>query len=115
MAPPSVHGRRRLPSVVQGFLVGIANPKDVLFFVAFFPQFIGITPTSQMSLAILVALWIAVDFAIMTAYAAAANHPAVRRQRWVKASSAALLLALALAGFIAMLRSETLLASQALR
>ena len=104
----SAHGRRRLPGVAQGFLVGIANPKDILFFVAFFPQFIGITPRSETSLAILVALWITVDFAIMTAYAAAANHPAVRRQRWVKTSSAALLLVLALAGFIATIRGETL-------
>src|SRR5690606_24114746 len=28
----------------RGFLVGISNPKDILFFAAFFPQFIGITP-----------------------------------------------------------------------
>ena len=44
---------RGLPGVVRGFLVGIANPKDLLFFVAFFPQFVGITPDSRVSLAIL--------------------------------------------------------------
>lgn len=90
---------RGLPGVVRGFLVGIANPKDLLFFVAFFPQFVGITPDSRVSLAILAALWIAVDFTIMTGYMAAINHPAIhRKQRWISASSALALLAIALAG-----------------
>lgn len=90
---------RGLPGVVRGFLVGIANPKDLLFFVAFFPQFVGITPDSRVSLAILAALWIAVDFTIMTGYMTAINHPAIhRKQRWISASSALALLAIALAG-----------------
>ncbi|MBR8090392.1 LysE family translocator [Burkholderia cenocepacia] len=90
---------RGLPGVVRGFLVGIANPKDLLFFVAFFPQFVGITPDSRVSLAILAALWVAVDFTIMTGYMAAINHPAIhRKQRWIVASSALALLAIALAG-----------------
>ncbi|MBR8295508.1 LysE family translocator [Burkholderia cenocepacia] len=90
---------RGLPGVVRGFLVGIANPKDLLFFVAFFPQFVGITPDSRVSLAILATLWIAVDFTIMTGYMAAINHPAIhRKQRWIVASSALALLAIALAG-----------------
>ncbi|CAB3756755.1 threonine transporter RhtB [Burkholderia puraquae] len=90
---------RRLPGVVRGFLVGIANPKDLLFFVAFFPQFVGITPDSRVSLAILAALWIAVDFTILTGYMAAINHPLIhRKQRWIAASSAGALLVIALAG-----------------
>ncbi|MFB5149955.1 LysE family translocator [Burkholderia orbicola] len=90
---------RGLPGVVRGFLVGIANPKDLLFFVAFFPQFVGITPDSRVSLAILAALWIAVDFTIMTGYMAAINHLAIHwKQRWIVASSALALLAIALAG-----------------
>ncbi|WP_175865759.1 LysE family translocator [Burkholderia cepacia] len=89
----------RLPGVVRGFLVGIANPKDLLFFVAFFPQFVGITPDSRVSLAILAALWIAVDFTIMAGYMAAINHPLIhRKQRWITASSAGALLVIALAG-----------------
>ncbi|WP_236872833.1 hypothetical protein [Burkholderia sp. NRF60-BP8] len=52
---------------LRGFVVGIANPKDLLFFVAFFPRFVGITPDSRVSLAILAALWIAVDFTVLTA------------------------------------------------
>ncbi|WP_175768709.1 LysE family translocator [Burkholderia cenocepacia] len=90
---------RGLPGVVRGFLVGIANPKDLLFFVAFFPQFVGITPDSRVSLVILAALWVVVDFTIMTGYMAAINHPAIhRKQRWIVASSALALLAIALAG-----------------
>ncbi|WP_225935998.1 LysE family transporter [Burkholderia contaminans] len=96
----SRHRRRAgLPGVVRGFLVGIANPKDLLFFVAFFPQFVGITPDSRVSLAILAALWIAVDFTILTGYMAAINHPLIhRKQRWITASSAGALLVIALAG-----------------
>ncbi|KFG92677.1 threonine transporter RhtB [Burkholderia paludis] len=90
---------RGLPGPVRGFLVGIANPKDLLFFVAFFPQFVGITPDSRVSLAILAVLWIAVDFTIMAGYMAAINHPLIqRKQRWIVASSALALLAIALAG-----------------
>ncbi|MDR0246328.1 MAG: LysE family translocator [Burkholderia sp.] len=90
---------RGLPGVVRGFLVGIANPKDLLFFVAFFPQFVAITPDSRVSLAILAALWIAVDFTILTGYMAAINHPLVhRKRRWITASSALALLVIALAG-----------------
>jgi len=29
--------------LLQGFMVGISNPKDIIFFIAFFPQFIQIT------------------------------------------------------------------------
>lgn len=46
----------------KGLLVGISNPKDIIFFSSFFPQFIGIYPTVNISLAILVITWIIVDF-----------------------------------------------------
>lgn len=45
-----------------GFLVGISNPKDIIFFAAFFPQFIGITPNLDSSLVILTISWIVLDF-----------------------------------------------------
>lgn len=38
--PPGVSAAGRLASWRAGFLVGISNPKVVLFFVAFFPQFL---------------------------------------------------------------------------
>ncbi|WP_027815575.1 LysE family translocator [Paraburkholderia bannensis] len=97
----------RLPAVFQGFFVGIANPKDILFFVAFFPQFIGITSDSRASLAILAALWIVVDFSILSAYILASRHPVIhRQQRWIAVLSAGFLLALAMAGFAAALRGS---------
>ncbi|WP_249214371.1 hypothetical protein [Burkholderia cenocepacia] len=44
-------------------------------------------------------MWIAVDFTILAGYMAAINHPAIhRKQRWISASSALALLAIALAG-----------------
>lgn len=45
-----------------GFLVGISNPKDIIFFAAFFPQFIDITPNLNLSLVILTISWIVLDF-----------------------------------------------------
>lgn len=49
-------------SFQQGFLVGISNPKDIIFFAAFFPQFIGITSDLDLSLIILTLSWIVLDF-----------------------------------------------------
>ena len=46
----------------QGFLVGISNPKDIIFFAAFFPQFVGITSNLNLSLSILTLSWIILDF-----------------------------------------------------
>jgi threonine/homoserine/homoserine lactone efflux protein len=46
----------------KGFLVGISNPKDIIFFSSFFPQFIGIHSNINTSLMILVIAWIILDF-----------------------------------------------------
>lgn len=46
----------------KGFLVGISNPKDIIFFSAFFPQFVGIHPNINTSLIVLVITWILLDF-----------------------------------------------------
>ncbi|WP_321883592.1 LysE family translocator [Paraburkholderia bannensis] len=106
-AHAATSGSPRLPAVFQGFFVGIANPKDILFFVAFFPQFIGITSDSRASLAILATLWIVVDFTILSAYILASRHPVIhRQQRWIAVLSAGFLLVLAMAGFAAALRSS---------
>jgi threonine/homoserine/homoserine lactone efflux protein len=98
-ADQAVPASSRLPAVFQGFFVGIANPKDVLFFVAFFPQFIGVTSDSRTSLAILAALWIVVDFTILSVYILASRHPLIhRQQRWIAVLSACFLLLVAMAG-----------------
>lgn len=46
----------------KGFLVGISNPKDIIFFSSFFPQFIHIHADINTSLVILVVTWIILDF-----------------------------------------------------
>ncbi|WP_321815335.1 MULTISPECIES: LysE family translocator [unclassified Paraburkholderia] len=97
---------QRLPATFQGFFVGIANPKDVLFFVAFFPQFIGVTSDSRVSLLILAALWIIVDFTILSSYIAACRHPLIhRQQRWISILAAGFLLVLAVAGLAGTVQS----------
>nr|WP_086938737.1 LysE family translocator [Thaumasiovibrio occultus] len=52
----------------QGFLVGISNPKDILFFVALFPQFINITPHFNSSVLVLSLIWIVLDLAVLSLY-----------------------------------------------
>ena len=56
-------------SFLEGFGIAIGNPKDILFFVAFFPQFIHITDSILTGLSILVAVWILLDFCILMSYA----------------------------------------------
>ena len=53
----------------QGFLVAISNPKDILFFIAFFPTFLGIFPSSRTTSMLLLALiWVLLDYAILSTY-----------------------------------------------
>ena len=51
----------------KGFLVGISNPKDIIFFSSFFPQFVGIHSDINTSLLILVVTWIILDFLTLSA------------------------------------------------
>ncbi|MBF7685696.1 LysE family translocator [Acinetobacter sp. B10A] len=46
----------------KGFLVGISNPKDIIFFSAFFPQFVHVTSDLNMSLLLLTVVWVVLDF-----------------------------------------------------
>lgn len=48
--------------LTKGFLVGISNPKDIIFFSSFFPQFIHVHSALNVSLVILVITWIILDF-----------------------------------------------------
>lgn len=56
-------------SFLEGFGIAISNPKDIIFFIAFFPQFIHISDSIMLSLSILVAIWIIFDFCILMSYA----------------------------------------------
>ncbi len=66
--------RKNSPSLLrlfrQGFLVGISNPKDLLFFGALFPQFLD--PSSPMvpQMFVLAISWLVIDCLVMFSYAA---------------------------------------------
>ena len=51
---------------VRGFLVGVSNPKDVIFFMAFFPPFVSKLGSSlNMSMAVLTVVWCILDYSIL--------------------------------------------------
>ncbi|APS28849.1 LysE family transporter [Pectobacterium brasiliense] len=57
------------PLFRKGFLVGISNPKDLLFFAALFPNFIDTSAPHALQLIILAVTWAVFDFSIMFIYA----------------------------------------------
>ncbi|MBH2705873.1 LysE family translocator [Serratia marcescens] len=93
-APP-----QKRSAILNGFLVGIANPKDIVFFVAFFPQFIAVTPSIGTSLTLLTALWVLADFAILLVYITLLSGMALQHaRRAISVLSASLLLGVAVVG-----------------
>ena len=52
----------------QGFLTGISNPKDLLFFTALFPAFLNDQQSLFMQLVILMTTWLVVDYMIKVIY-----------------------------------------------
>ena len=46
----------------------LSNPKDILFFAAFFPQFIQITSDVGLSLGLLSIIWVAIDLGVLSFY-----------------------------------------------
>lgn len=63
----------------RGFLIAVANPKDIIFFSTFFAQFSGITPAIGRSMLILTITWIVCDVLILCTYVLLIRHRAVRR------------------------------------
>jgi len=57
-----------------GFLVGISNPKDIIFFVSFFPQFIHVADSFSASMTLLTTLWVIIDLLILALYILAARQ-----------------------------------------
>ncbi|MFV3383467.1 MULTISPECIES: LysE family translocator [Pseudomonas] len=85
--------------LLQGFMVGISNPKDIIFFISFFPQFIQITESFGKSMVVLSLLWIAIDFAVLSLYIFAIGKIASQRSnRIITLASGVALLLIALAG-----------------
>ena len=54
----------------NGFIIGISNPKDILFFVAFFPIFFSVSNNSFISMSTLTFVWIILDYSILSLYSA---------------------------------------------
>lgn len=54
--------------LIAGYLTGVANPKDILFFVSFFPQFIAVTPGIGTSLTLLTLVWLLLDLTVLSLY-----------------------------------------------
>lgn len=84
----------------QAFLVGISNPKDLLFFAALFPQFIDISVPQVPQLTLLALTWAVVDFGFVMIYASMANvlAPTLRasnKLHWFDRTSGGVFLTLA--------------------
>ncbi|WNW13704.1 LysE family translocator [Pseudomonas sp. DTU_2021_1001937_2_SI_NGA_ILE_001] len=84
---------------LQGFLTGIANPKDIVFFLAFFPQFLQVTSRLESSLLLLVLIWVVLDLAVLSAWILLAVQLTRRGAgRLVRLGSATALLLIAMVG-----------------
>lgn len=68
-APAGAAKEKRRALLRKGFMVGIGNPKDLLFFGSLFPQFIDPGRPIAWQLAILAGTWLVVDLTVMSGYA----------------------------------------------
>ena len=66
---PGLDARKRDNSgLIHGFLTGVANPKDILFFVAFFPQSLALTQDFTTSILTLTLVWVIFDVTVLSFY-----------------------------------------------
>ena len=81
----------------NGFIIGISNPKDILFFIAFFPSFLGISDNLYISMLILVIVWIILDYLILSVYSLFFSKIMnAKLAKYISLSSGLILLGLAL-------------------
>jgi len=75
---PSVEVEAIAPGLLKlyhrGFMVGVSNPKDILFFAALFPNFIDTGAPQAMQFALLALTWVVLDCSIMFSYACMGNR-----------------------------------------
>lgn len=86
---------------VRGFALGISNPKDIIFFASFLPQFMGVLPSPDHSIALLTGLWIVLDFStllLLTLLVRKLVRPALQRSLLLVA--AVLLLVIGVGGLV---------------
>lgn len=94
----SANNRAR-SGLLTGFWVGISNPKDIIFFVSFFPQFIHVTTSFKGSIALLSIVWVVIDLSILTAYIFFMRRPfALKFRKGIAVASSFILLAVAIGG-----------------
>lgn len=72
---------KKRSGVMAGFATALSNSKDILFFAAFFPQFIHITDSFGCSLGVLTAVWVLIDLSVLSLYILAVR-------RWLTARCA---------------------------
>lgn len=83
----------------RGFVIGLSNPKDILFFVAFFPQFIQVSTHVGHSLLLLSLIWVVIDLAILGLYILMTRKLVTPgNRRLISLTSGALLLVIAALG-----------------
>ncbi|WP_182345300.1 LysE family translocator [Comamonas koreensis] len=83
----------------QGFILGVSNPKDIIFFASFLPQFMGVLPAPSHSLAVLTVVWMVLDFSMLGLIALLVRSlisPA--REKRILLVASCLLLAIGVAG-----------------
>jgi len=96
-------GRKSLAALCRdGFLLGISNPKDLLFFGALLPQFLNPAATRAPQLACMFITWALIDGLAMSAYAALGQRllgwlACVRRRQWFQRVSGGVLMCAGLA------------------
>ncbi|HDX8803769.1 TPA: LysE family transporter [Klebsiella oxytoca] len=66
--PVTQDASKKRSGVMAGFATALSNPKDILFFAAFFPQFISVTDSFGLSLGLLTAVWVMIDLGVLTLY-----------------------------------------------
>jgi len=97
--PPSEKKVSHFKSLKKGFLISIANPKDILFFISFFPQFIHITDNFYQSAGLLTITWIILDIGILSLYVLAMRKELAQKyQKQISLLSNLLLLVIAIGG-----------------
>ena len=97
--PKSTQGKNK--SFVQGLIVAISNPKAILFFTAFFPQFLDLSKPIMIQFFILTITFMLFSFLSLVIYAMSA-HSATRwfakgdRTLWFNRISGSIFIALGL-------------------
>lgn len=72
---PKIGSYSPIKLISQAFAIGISNPKDVIFFIAFFPPFILQMGFSiPYSLLILTIIWCILDYTLLLTFGLLANH-----------------------------------------